>query len=256
MIQTSHYFNLLGVNVSAINIPVALQTIDDWIAYHEQHYVCVTGVHGLIESQHDEALRQIHNRAGMVTPDGMPLVWLGKARGHKGIARVYGPDLMLALCNSDKPYRHFLFGSTPEVLDNLSANLCRHNPNLQIVGQHSPPFRALTQEEDLSLIQAINQCTPDIVWVGLSTPKQEHWMAEHVGKLNAAVLIGVGAAFDFHAGMKTQAPRWMQRNGFEWLFRLITEPKRLWRRYLINNPQFIALILAQALGLKRWPKES
>ena len=242
--------NILGVGVSAINMTMALHTIDGWIARHEAHYVCITGVHGVMESQRDAELRRIHNTAGLVTPDGMPLVWLSRLMGFSHVERVYGPDLMLAVCQHslEKGYRHFFYGGAPRVPETLVARLQSRFPGLQIAGMDSPPFRPLTLEEDETVVAHMNAAHPDIVWVGLSTPKQERWMADHVGRLTAPVLIGVGAAFDFHAGLKKQAPRWMQRSGMEWAFRLMSEPRRLWRRYLINNPWFLWLILHQFLG--------
>ncbi len=245
--------NILGVGISAINMDIALATIEDWIAQREPHYVCVTGVHGVMECQRDHELRRIHNASGLTTPDGMPLVWLSRLKGHRHVDRVYGPDLMLALCERSVTdgYRHFFYGGAEGVPEQLAANLQRRFPGLQVVGIHSPPFRPLTLEEDKQVVQIINQAVPDIVWVGLSTPKQEQWMVTHIGRVKPPVLIGVGAAFDFLAGRKRQAPRWMQRSGLEWLFRLLTEPRRLWRRYLINNPLFVLLVLAQALGLRR-----
>jgi N-acetylglucosaminyldiphosphoundecaprenol N-acetyl-beta-D-mannosaminyltransferase len=242
--------NVLGVGVSAITMSMALGTIEDWIARREAHYVCITGVHGVMESQRDPELRRIHNAAGLVTPDGMPLVWLSRLMGFRAVERVYGPDLMLALCarSADKGYRHFFYGGAPGVCERLAERLQSHFPGLQVAGADAPPFRPLTPEEDQATVRRINALRPDIVWIGLSTPKQERWMAAHIGRLNAPVLIGVGAAFDFHAGLKRQAPRWMQRSGLEWLFRLMTEPRRLWRRYLVNNPWFLWLVLLQALG--------
>ena len=247
--------NILGVRMSAINMPQALSIIDGWIAHRQQHYVCITGVHGIIESQRDEGLRRIHNEAGLVTPDGMPLVWLGRLHGHAHVERVYGPDLMLAVCEQSlsKGYRHFFYGGGEGVPTLLTTNLRRRFPSLQVVGGYSPPFRPLSGAENEQIVDAINEAAPDIVWIGLSTPKQERWMAEHLGRLAAPVLIGVGAAFDFHSGLKKQAPRWMQRSGLEWLFRLATEPRRLWRRYLVNNPLFVVLVVLQVLGLKRYP---
>jgi N-acetylglucosaminyldiphosphoundecaprenol N-acetyl-beta-D-mannosaminyltransferase len=247
--------NILGVGISAIDMNQALNTIEGWIAHRQQSYVCVTNAHGVTESQRDENLRRIHNAAGLVTPDGMPLVWLIRHRGFSTVERVYGPDLMLALCKRSvsKGYRHFLYGGATGVPVQLASNLQRRFPGLQIVGSYSPPFRPLSDEEDEQIVQMINETNPDIVWVGLSTPKQERWMAEHVHMLSAPVLIGVGAAFDFHAGLTKQAPQWMQRSGLEWLFRLATEPKRLWRRYLTNNPLFVLLVLRQILGLKHYP---
>jgi len=238
---TTPRFDVLGVPVSAISMADAVATIDEWIRDRAPHYVCVTGVHGVMESQKDGQLREIHERAGLVTPDGMPLVWLAHLDGRSRVERVYGPDLMLACCarSVETGASHYFFGGAPGIADRLAVRLQSRFPGLTVAGTHCPPFRPLTPEEDERLVNAINAANPDIVWVGLSTPKQERWMAAHVGRLRAPVLVGVGAAFDFHAGVKRQAPRWMQRSGLEWSFRLATEPRRLWRRYLVNNPSFV-----------------
>ena len=240
--------NVLGVGVSAITMTDALSRIDWWITSRANQYICVTGVHGVMESQRDPALRAIHNRAGLVTPDGMPLVWLARLRGHPGVQRVYGPDLMLACCGASvaNGYRHFFYGGAAGVPERLAERLQQRFPGLQVAGHWSPPFRALTPAEEAAMIERINATNPHIVWVGLSTPKQERWMARYVGRISAPVLIGVGAAFDMHAGLKKQAPQWMQRSGLEWLFRLLIEPRRLWRRYLINNPWFVWRLLLQS----------
>jgi len=235
----------------------ALAIIEEWIVQRERHYVCVTGVHGVMESQRDENLRRIHNTAGLVTPDGMPLVWFSHLRGSRHVERVYGPDLMLALTERsiEKGYRHFLYGGRVGVPERLAQNLTQWFPGLNIAGTYSPPFHTLTGEEELRTVQTINVSNADIVWVGLGTPKQEYWMKEHLGKVAAPVMIGVGAAFDFHSGLKKQAPRWIQRSGFEWLYRFMTEPRRLGKRYLVNNPLFLWLILLQTLGIKRYSLE-
>jgi len=245
--------NVLGVGVSAINIADALALIDRWIATGAHRYVCVTGVHGVMESQRDPALRDIHNRAGLVTPDGMPLVWLSWLHGHERVERVYGPDLMLACCEASvtKGYRHFFYGGGTGVPELLAARLQQRFPGLTVAGTWSPPFRELSEAEEQALIDRIAAARPDIVWVGLSTPKQERWMARYVDRLPVPVMIGVGAAFDMHAGVKKQAPRWMQRSGLEWLFRLAAEPRRLGRRYLINNPWFVWRLLLQSSGMVR-----
>ena len=251
MVAPPERVNVLGVGVSAITMQHALAFIDRWIATEVRRYVCVTGVHGVMESQADPALRAIHNAAGLVTPDGMPLVWLARLRGHRFVERVYGPDLMLAACahSVGKGYRHFFYGGGRGVPERLAERLQARYPGLEVAGVWSPPFGELTVDEEQAIVDRINAANPQIVWVGLSTPKQERWMAQNVHRLRASVLIGVGAAFDFHAGMKRQAPRWMQRNGLEWVFRLGSEPHRLWRRYLFNNPAFIWQTLLQSLGL-------
>jgi N-acetylglucosaminyldiphosphoundecaprenol N-acetyl-beta-D-mannosaminyltransferase len=249
--------NVLGIGVSAVNMGIALDTIDRWIAEHQREYVCVSGVHGVMESQRDPELLRIHNAAGMVTPDGMPLVWLLKLGGIRRADRIYGPDLMLATFEraEARRYRHFLYGVTDDTIARLSANLTARYPGTVIAGSYAPPFRPLTAEEDAEVVRKINASGADIIWVGLSTPKQERWMATHRDRLEAPVLIGVGAAFDFHAGLKRQAPRFIQRSGFEWLFRMAIEPRRLWRRYLTNNPQFVLRVVSQLTGLRNYPME-
>ncbi len=244
--------DILGVAVSAIDMEMAVGEIERWIEAREPHYVCVTGVHGVMESQRDGRLRSIHNSAGLVTPDGMPLVWLSRWRGQRHVRRVYGPDLMLAVCERslERGWRHFLFGGEEGVPELLAERLRARFPGLAVVGAWSPPFRPLTPEEEAQLSVRIAASGADIVWVGLSTPKQERWMSEHIGRLTAPVLVGVGAAFDFHAGRKRQAPRWMQGAGLEWFYRLLTEPRRLWRRYLINNPRFVWRVLREEAGLR------
>jgi len=247
--------NVLGVGVSALNQRLAAKTIEGWIRAGRREYVCVTGVHGIIESRRDTAVCAIHNTASLVVPDGVPLVWLLRLAGHRNAGRVYGPDLMLQLLERSlsQNFTHFLYGATETTLAQLEAKLTARFLGLHIVGTFAPPFRTLTPAEDNEVVGAINRASPDIVWVGLSTPKQEIWMAEHRSRLNARVLLGVGAAFDIHAGRRRQAPSWMQHSGLEWLFRLCQEPRRLGRRYLYNNPRFILEIMAQKTGLRKYP---
>jgi N-acetylglucosaminyldiphosphoundecaprenol N-acetyl-beta-D-mannosaminyltransferase len=235
--------NILGVGVSPINVDDAVATIEHWISKGSRNYVCITGVHGVMESRRDQRLRRIHNEAGMVTPDGMPLVWFSRFCGNGRTDRVYGPDLMrkMTAVSSLRSYRQFYYGGAEGVADKLKQALVAAHPKLDVAGTLCPPFRELTPEEDRAVVAAINAARPDIVWVGLSTPKQEFWMASHLGRIEAPVMVGVGAAFDFLAGTKRQAPRWMQRNGLEWLFRLSSEPRRLWRRYAYIVPGFIIL---------------
>jgi len=246
--------NVLGVGISAINMEQALAIIDDWIARRDPHYVCVSTVHGVMECQRDEAVRRALNSSGLTTPDGMPLVWIARLRGFRHVRRVYGPDLMLAVCERSvaKGYRHYLYGGQPGVAEALKARLEQRLPGVRIVGVDCPPFEPLTPDEDRKTVERINAANPDIVWVGMSTPKQDLWAAEHVGRVHAPVIIAVGAAFDFVSGRKRQAPRWMRNSGLEWLFRLIQEPRRLWRRYLIYNPLFVVRLAGQWLGLRKY----
>jgi N-acetylglucosaminyldiphosphoundecaprenol N-acetyl-beta-D-mannosaminyltransferase len=244
--------DILGVGVSAIDMPAALAEIERWIAYRERHYVCVTNVHVVIEAQGDPKLMRVLNESGLTTPDGMPLVWAAHRAGARSVRRVYGPDLMLELCAvaSNRGLTSFLLGGRAGVPEQLAERLEARFPGLRIVGVEAPPFRALSAEEDAALVARINAARPDIVWVGLGAPKQELWMADHVGRLEAPVLLGVGAAFDIHAGTLAQAPRWMQRSGLEWLYRLAREPRRLWRRYLFTNPRFVWGILRRPPRMK------
>ena len=213
------------------------------------HYICVTSVHGVILAKDDASFAEILNSADIATPDGMPVVWALRSFGSVGQQRVYGPTLMLHLCRSAAEHGHriYLYGGRPEVLPLLEERLLRHFPTLRIVGRYSPPFRALTGEEDQQVQEAIRHSAADLVFVGISTPKQERWMFEHRRAFPGVTLIGVGAAFDFHAGCTPQAPQWMQRLGLEWFFRFKTEPRRLWRRYLLLTPRFLPLWLLQHL---------
>ena len=257
--KTAHpRVNILGVGVSAIDLPRAVGTIESWIATRSRNYVCTATVHGIVECQHDEKLRRIYNSAGLVTPDGMPLVWLGRWKGFPRVGRVYGPDLMLSVYERSVPagYKHFLYGGGDGVVEKLRRRLEERFPGLNIVGTHAPPFGAATPLEDEKVLRAIDATKPDAIWIGLGTPKQDRWMAAHLGRLNAPVLIGVGAAFDFHAGVKKQAPLWMRQAALEWLFRLFSEPRRLWRRYLLGNPQFLFWLLLQTFRLKQYTIEA
>jgi N-acetylglucosaminyldiphosphoundecaprenol N-acetyl-beta-D-mannosaminyltransferase len=224
--------NVMGVGVSAINMDDALGTIAAWVERGERRYVCALNAHSIVEASSDPSLRRIHNEAGLATPDGMPLVWLLKGAGYKAAER------------------HFLFGSTPATLQRLEANLTKRYPGLCLVGSYSPPFRALDPVEEETAIEMINRSGAQIVWVGLGAPKQERWMAVNRSRLSANVLIGVGAAFDFHAGVVKQAPMALQRSGLEWLHRLYVEPRRLWRRYLRTNPRFVAGVIMQKTRLR------
>ncbi len=249
--------NVLGVGLSAINLDLAETAIARALEQKAKGYVCVTGVHGVMEAQADPKLREILNRSFLNTPDGMPMVWVGKWGGHRQMDRVYGPDLMLRVfeLTRDTPYTHFLYGGGDGLAPELQSRLEARFPGVKIVGSYTPPFRPLNPQEETGLIELVRERRPDIFWVGLSTPKQERFMSQYWQKLDATLFFGVGAAFDFHAGRVRQAPRWMQRSGMEWAFRLGCEPRRLWRRYLRNNPRFVFRIMCQLIGLKKYALE-
>jgi N-acetylglucosaminyldiphosphoundecaprenol N-acetyl-beta-D-mannosaminyltransferase len=254
--RPAHRVNILGVGISPVNPALALDAIRGWVVERAPIYVCVAAVHSILECRRDEVLRRILNASGMTTPDGMPLVWLTRLAGYSHVRRVYGPDLMLAVCQDglEHGHRHFLYGGGPGIAEQLAESLMQRFPALRIAGTGTPPFRHESVQESQAVDRAINESQADILWVGLGTGKQERWMAEHRASLDTPVMIGVGAAFDFLSGRKPQAPIWMQRSGLEWLFRLATEPRRLWRRYT-EYPLFLALLLAQWLRLKHFDIE-
>jgi len=246
--------NVLGVGLSAINLDLAEEAIGRALQERRKGYVCVTGVHGVSEAQSDPGFRSILNGAFLNTPDGMPMVWMGRLQGVAHMSRVYGPDLMLRVCDWTRRNggSHFLYGGGPGVAEALKERLESKFPGIRIVGVCTPPFRPLNPEEERDLQARISALKPDIIWVGLSTPKQEKFMAQYLPKLETTLMFGVGAAFDFHAGRVRQAPRWMQRSGLEWLFRLGCEPRRLWKRYLKNNPLFVLRAFLQLTGLRSY----
>ena len=240
---------ILHTRVDAVNMPAALARIRGWIAARDPHYVCCAPAHAIMEAYDHPELRPVFAGSGMTTPDGMAVVWLLRWKGHAGVERVYGPDLLLAACADgvERGVRHYFYGGAPGVAEALVERLSARYPGLLVAGVDSPPFRPLSAAEDAAAVERIRAAAPDMLWVGIGSPRQEQWMAAHVDGLGVPVLVGVGAAFDFLSGRKPQAPRWMQRSGLEWLFRLISEPRRLWRRYL-QYPRFAGLVLLQALG--------
>ena len=246
--------NILGVGVSAISMQTALEQSEALLDRGGSGYICVTGVHGIMEAQADEAFRRILNRSFLTTPDGMPTVWLGHLQGFGSMTRVYGPDFMADFCRRSVPRgtRHFLYGGKPGVAEELRAELMRRFPGIEIVGTYTPPFRPLNAAEEQDLAQRLEDCRADVLWCGLSTPKQERFISASLGRLPVKLLVGVGAAFDLLSGNLSEAPGWMKRAGLQWLYRLIKEPRRLWRRYLANNPRFTWLTVLQLTGLKRF----
>jgi N-acetylglucosaminyldiphosphoundecaprenol N-acetyl-beta-D-mannosaminyltransferase len=251
----SRSFRVLGVRVDAVQIPQVVAAMEKWIERRDQcGFIAVSGMHGVTEAQHDRSFKDVLNAAALVVPDGMPLVWLGRWKGFALPRRVYGPELMAEFFSQTAPnkYSHFFYGGAPGVAEALAKRFAIRYPGFTAAGTYTPPYRPLTPEEDNQVVSLINRSRPDIVWVGLSTPKQERWMYEHHKRLDVPVLVGVGAAFDFHTGRVPQAPRWMREHGLEWLFRLSREPRRLWRRYLLYGTEFVSLVLLEALRLKKF----
>lgn len=243
-------FSILGVNISAINMQDALLVVRQAIEQKKKIYISVCPVSTIMECQKNTEIFTSVNSADLVTPDGMPIVWLGRLKGHNNIRRVYGPDLMLEVCriSGKRGFKNYFYGSHEQVLNKLQYKLKRLFPGLVVSGGYSPPFRKLSREEDEKIIQMINDSGSDILWVGLGSPKQDLWMNEHRDNLNVPVIIGVGAAFDFLSGAKKQAPLWMQRSALEWLFRLASEPRRLWKRYILGNAKFLFLLMKGLIG--------
>jgi N-acetylglucosaminyldiphosphoundecaprenol N-acetyl-beta-D-mannosaminyltransferase len=247
---------VLGVDLALIDYDRTLDWIDRMVAARRRGYVCVAATHTVMACQEDGELLAAVRGADFTVPDGQPLVWALNAFGHRLSDRVYGPDLMDRACAraARSGQRFYLSGGRSQgALVQLTRNLRLRHPGLRIVGGHVPPFRPQTEEEERAVAADIARSRADVVWVGLGVPKQEKWMARMRERLDAPVLVGVGAAFDFHAGLIPQAPGWMQQLGLEWLFRLAQEPRRLWRRYLRYNPRFIAGFARQWMRARRRP---
>ncbi len=249
--------DVLSMRVDATSYDDASRRVLRWASEGRSAYVCVATVHMVMEAFDSETFQRTVNGADLVTPDGMPLVWALKAQGVSDASRVYGPELMphvLELAaREDVPIG--LYGGTPESLEALHQVLKTRYPDLKVACKIAPPFRPLTPEEDEAVTQEIKASGARILFVGIGCPKQEKWMAEHKNRI-PAVMLGVGAAFDFHAGRVRQAPRWLQAAGLEWAFRLAMEPRRLWKRYLRHNPRFVGLFLLQLLGLRHFGAEA
>ena len=247
--------NVLGIGVHALDLDIAATLIERAVREGQKGYVCVTGVHGVMEAQRDPELRQILNHALITAPDGMPMSWVGRLQGFGQIDRVFGPDFMAAMCrlSADRGYRNFLYGGKPGVAELLSATLQRKFTGLQIAGTYTPPFGDLNPDQEETIFARVREAKPHIVWVGLSTPKQEQFMARYLDRLDAPLLVGVGAAFDFHAGLVRDCSAWIKRAGLQWLHRLVQDPRRLWRRYLRNNPAFVWHIACQITGVRQYP---
>ena len=233
---------ILKTNINVTNMSDTIKYIGGHLDDLRGKYICVSNVHTTVMSYENEEYRKIQNGAAMALPDGAPLSSYSRRKGYKQAQRVTGPDLMLELfaISKEKEYRHYFYGATEETLQSMKEVLERDYPGIQIAGMYAPPFRALTPQEDAQIVAKINESRPDFIWIGLGAPKQEEWMYQHMGQLQG-VLIGVGAGFDYLAGYIKRAPRWMQRMSLEWLYRLLQDPKRLWRRYFTSNVKFICL---------------
>ncbi len=246
-------FDVLGVRTHAMQLEEVVAQMQEWIRERDGcHSIAATSMHGVVEAQHDSSFKDVLNATDLVVPDGMPLVWLGRRQGHALRRRVYGPDLLLAFCgeSAGQGHRHFFYGGESGVAERLAESLKTRFPGLNVVGTCSPPFRPPSAKEDEEMVEMIGRVAPDVLWVGLGAPKQERWMHEHKARLRVPVLVGVGAAFDILSGGRKQAPRWMRERGLEWLFRLMQEPRRLWRRYLVYGAHFIAYVTLKSFRLK------
>ena len=232
--------NILGVNIAAINMEWLVEYLDKNLSDIKGDYICVSNVHTTVTSYEDASYCAVQNGGLMAIPDGGPLSTVGRRRGYKNMARTTGPSLMgeIFKISAKKGYRHYFYGSKQETLELLEKKLKEHYPGIKIAGMYSPPFRPLTEEEDKAVIERINEANPDFVWIGLGAPKQEKWMAAHQGKIDG-LMLGVGAGFDYYAENIKRAPMWMQKHNLEWVYRLVQDPKRLFKRYWSTNTKFI-----------------
>ena len=248
--------SILGSRIHMVEIPDVVRLMDRWVGTESLtcHHVVNTGMHGIMEAHRDPKFKAILNAAALFAPDGILVVLLARFRGYPLAKKNTGPDLMWEFSKiaSEKCYKYFLLGDTEETLHALVAQLTRAFPGLRIVGHHSPPFRPLTPKEDESIINAINEANPDVLWVGLGVPKQEWWISDHRDRLKIPVVVGAGASFKFLSGTVKRAPPWMRNRGFEWLWRLAQEPRRVWRRVFVDAPQFVSLVALELAGLKKY----
>jgi N-acetylglucosaminyldiphosphoundecaprenol N-acetyl-beta-D-mannosaminyltransferase len=244
---------ILGLPITTLSMGAVVQTVAGWIERKQSRRVCACDVHSVIRALDDKKHTHALGTADLLLPDGVPLVWVGRFRGNKHMQRVCGPDLLKALCAQSvrHGWRHYFYGGAPGVSEMLAEKLSERHPGLRVAGTHCPPFRTLTSLERQQTADLIKSTSPDIVWVGLGCPKQEQWMLENAALLDGIVLIGIGAAFDFETGIVKRAPGWMQSSGLEWFYRLISEPRRLWRRYLVAIPRFAFEVLLELSAASR-----
>ena len=246
-LSTHDRFEILGCKISTANRETAIEAICNRIKSGEGGYVCFSNVHTVVTSKTNNSLKESTNNSFLSMPDGKPLFVYANLKGYADVKQVAGPDFMPYFFKTAKDIKHYFYGSTPETLNKLVLNFSKLYPDAIITGAYSPPFRELTSVEIEKDLEVIKESGADIVWIGLGAPKQECWMAEHWEELKPVVLMGVGAAFDFHAGIKPRAPEWMKKYGLEWFHRLCSEPGRLWKRYLITNTKFVFYLLSDTL---------
>ena len=245
--------NIYGMKVDMVQIPEVIEAMEGWIRNRSfGNYIVISNANDVTISRGNSKVKQAVNESSLSVPDGFSLIMLGRMHGYPLKKRVYGPDLMFEFLrvSESRGYSHFFYGASEDALEKLKISLKEKFPSLKIAGFYSPPFRDISEAEDEEIVERINKASPDVLWVGLGCPKQQLWMQKHKDKLKVPVMVGVGAAFDFFAGTKLQAPRWVRDNGFEWLFRLVTEPRRLWKRYLIGNTLFLAFFLRELIRVK------
>jgi len=247
---------VLGVPIHPLDMESAVARVKEELDERRSGYVCLIGVHGIMEAQRDAGLAQVYAHATLMVPDGTPTVWVGHLQGFSKMQRVAGPDLMLEIFGHEQfaKCRHFLYGGKEGVAEELRERLTRRFPWVQIVGTYTPPFRELTLTEEESLATRIQELKPDMIWVGISTPKQERFMMRFLPRLESTLMFGVGAAFDFHIGRIKDAPQWVKRAGLQWFHRMIQDPRRLFWRYFRNNSAFLWHITLQLTGLRTYPQ--
>jgi N-acetylglucosaminyldiphosphoundecaprenol N-acetyl-beta-D-mannosaminyltransferase len=248
---------LLGISIDALDMERSLERIAVELEEGRKGYVCLAGVHGIMEAHRDPRLAAIYASAAITVPDGAPTEWIGRWQGHHWMRRVAGPDLMIEVFRRKQfsGYTHFLYGGEEGVAQKLRERLTNRFPGARIIGTFTPPFRDLNEAEEQSLMAQVRELKPDIIWVGISTPRQERFMQRYLGRLDTTLMFGVGAAFDFHTGRIQDAPQWIKRIGMQWLHRLVQDPRRLWKRYLRNNSAFLWHIALQLTGLREYPPQ-
>jgi N-acetylglucosaminyldiphosphoundecaprenol N-acetyl-beta-D-mannosaminyltransferase len=250
--------NVLGIGIDVVNMPRALSRVAKHLENQEKGYVCLAGVHGVMEAQRDPDVARILSGSALTAPDGMPTVWVGRHQGFTGMERVTGPDLMLEIFGREefRDYTHFFFGGKEGIAEELRESLRARFPDAKVVGTFTPPFGPMSLAQEKTFIEEVNRLRPDIIWVGISTPRQERFMDHYLPLLDTTLMFGVGAAFDFHTGRIADCAEWIKVCGLQWLHRLLQDPKHLWKRYLRNNPAFLFAILLQLCRIKAYPLPS